>query len=99
MDRPRLPRLADPKAPDRADLIAEKDDRLTGIALRLASAPGKARGFNSTSLCSFCHTAHTGGGVALMSARRGGDAGKQGNTVGRYRIKTNLDAFITSITT
>ncbi|WP_433252186.1 FBP domain-containing protein [Actinomadura nitritigenes] len=123
----------DPKAPDRAYLIAEKDDRLTGVALRLASAPGKARGFNSTSLCSFCHTAHTGGGVALMSARRSGDAGKQGNTVGRYlcadlscslyvrgmkqtlmgdghddgvpleekvaRIKTNLDAFITSITT
>ncbi|MBD2894223.1 hypothetical protein amrb99_31460 [Actinomadura sp. RB99] len=93
----------DPKAPDRVYLIAEKDDRLTGIALRLASAPGKARGFNSTSLCSFCHTAHTGGGVALMSARRSGDAGKQGNTVPLEekvaRIKTNLDAFITSIST
>jgi hypothetical protein len=74
----------DPKAPERAYLVAETDDRLTGIALRLASAPGKARGFNSTSLCSFCQTPHTGGGVALMSARRSGEAGKQGNTVGRY---------------
>ena len=38
-----------------------------------------------------------------MSARRSGDAGKQGNTVPLEekvaRIKTNLDAFITSITT
>jgi FBP C-terminal treble-clef zinc-finger len=74
----------DPRAPGRAYLVAETGDRLTGIALRLASAPGRARGFNSTSLCSFCQTAHTGGGVALMSARRGGEAGKQGNTVGQY---------------
>ncbi|MGI5170642.1 FBP domain-containing protein [Spirillospora sp. CA-253888] len=74
----------DPKAPDRAYLVAETGDRLTGIALRYASAPGKARGFNSTSLCSFCQTAHTGGGVALMSARRSGEAGKRGNTVGQY---------------
>jgi hypothetical protein len=74
----------DPKAPDRAYLVAETGDRLTGIALRFASAPGKARGFDSTSLCSLCHTVHTGGGVALMSARRSGEAGKQGNTVGRY---------------
>ncbi|TDD29167.1 FBP domain-containing protein [Actinomadura sp. KC06] len=72
----------DPKAPDRAYLVTETGP--TGIALRLASAPGKARGFNSTSLCSFCQTVHTGGGVALMSARRSGEAGKQGNTVGRY---------------
>ncbi|MFD0902979.1 FBP domain-containing protein [Actinomadura sediminis] len=74
----------DPKAPDRAYLITETSERLTGIALRIASAPGKARGFNSTNLCSFCQTVHLGGGIALMSARRGGEAGKQGNTVGRY---------------
>lgn len=74
----------DPKAPDRAYLVAETGGRLTGIALRFASAPGKARGFNSTSMCSFCQTVHTGGGVSLMSARRGGEAGKQGNTVGQY---------------
>ncbi|MEW2353158.1 FBP domain-containing protein [Spirillospora sp. NPDC029432] len=74
----------DEKAPDRAYLVAETGGRLTGIALRLASAPGRARGFNSSSLCSVCQTVHTGGGVALMSARRSGEAGKQGNTVGRY---------------
>ncbi|GGV29003.1 hypothetical protein GCM10010182_60000 [Actinomadura cremea] len=74
----------DPKAPERAYLVAETSDRPVGVALRIASAPGKARGFNSTSLCSFCQTVHTGGGVALMSARRSGEAGKQGNTVGRY---------------
>ncbi|MFD0856793.1 FBP domain-containing protein [Actinomadura adrarensis] len=74
----------DPKAPDRAYLVAETDDRIAGIALRFASTTGKARGFNSTSLCSFCQTVHIGGGVALLSARRSGEAGKQGNTVGRY---------------
>ncbi|MGI5329735.1 FBP domain-containing protein [Actinomadura nitritigenes] len=60
-DRRRAPRPA--PHPERAYLVAEENDRLTGIALRLAVAPGKARGFTSTSLCSFCHTAHTGGGV------------------------------------
>ncbi|WP_030176962.1 FBP domain-containing protein [Spirillospora albida] len=74
----------DPKAPDRAYLVAERGDGLIGIALRFASAPGRARGFNSTSMCSFCQTVHTGGGVALLGARRGGEAGKQGNSVGQY---------------
>jgi hypothetical protein len=74
----------DPKAHERAYLVVETGDRFTGIELRRASAAGKARGFTSTSLCSFCHTAHTGGGVALLSARRSGAAGRQGNTVGQY---------------
>ncbi|WP_067833885.1 FBP domain-containing protein [Actinomadura kijaniata] len=74
----------DPKAPDRAYLVVERDGRPTGIALRRASAPGTARGFSSTSLCSLCLTSHIGGGVALMTARRAGEAGRQGNSVGQY---------------
>ncbi|MGQ4513978.1 FBP domain-containing protein [Streptomyces sp. DW26H14] len=72
----------DPGAPDRACLVTEYDGRLLGLALRSASAA--ARGFTSRSLCSVCVTAHTGGGVVLMSARRTGEAGRQGNTVGKY---------------
>ncbi|WP_084265582.1 FBP domain-containing protein [Actinomadura macra] len=50
LDEPDCLGWRDPKAPDRAYLVAETGDRLTGNALRLASAPGKARGFNSTVL-------------------------------------------------
>ncbi|MGI5290869.1 FBP domain-containing protein [Nonomuraea polychroma] len=72
----------DPGAPGRGYLIAERDGSLVGIALR--AAPGASRGFTSRSMCSLCLTTHTSGGVALMSARRTGEAGRQGNTVGAY---------------
>ncbi|MFG3438120.1 FBP domain-containing protein [Nonomuraea sp. NPDC047897] len=72
----------DPGAPGRAYLIAERDDSLLGVALRVTS--GAARGFTSRSMCSVCLTTHTGGGVALMTARRTGEAGRQGNSVGQY---------------
>lgn len=72
----------DPGAPERAYLVAERDGGLVGIALR--TAPRAARGFTSRSMCSLCLTTRTGGGVALMTARRTGEAGRQGNSVGRY---------------
>ncbi|QKG25849.1 FBP domain-containing protein [Actinomadura verrucosospora] len=73
----------DPGAPERAYLVAERGGRPVGIALRGTSG-GAPRGFTARSLCSLCLTTRTGGGVALMTARRTGEAGKQGNTVGRY---------------
>jgi hypothetical protein len=73
----------DPGAPERGYLIAERGDgSLVGIALR--AAQGTSRGFASRSMCSLCLTTHTSGGVALMTARRTGEAGRQGNTVGQY---------------
>lgn len=72
----------DPGAPERAYLVAERDGRLVGIALRVTS--GASRSFTARSMCSLCLTTHTGGGVALMTARRTGEAGRQGNTVGQY---------------
>ncbi|MFE7123926.1 FBP domain-containing protein [Streptomyces sp. NPDC057617] len=72
----------DPGAPERAYLVAEYEGRLLGLALRAAS--GAARGFTARSMCSVCLTTHTGGGVVLMTARRTGEAGRQGNTVGQY---------------
>ncbi|RIQ11162.1 FBP domain-containing protein [Jiangella rhizosphaerae] len=72
----------DPGAPDRGYLVADRDDGLVGITLR--AAPKSARGFTSRSMCSLCLTTHTSGGVSLMTARRAGEAGRQGNTVGQY---------------
>lgn len=72
----------DPGAPDRGYLVAETGGRLRGLTLR--SAAGAARGFTARSICSLCVTTHSGGGVALMTARRTGEAGRQGNTVGQY---------------
>src|SRR6266568_4886620 len=72
----------DPGAPERSYLVAERHDRLVGVAFRLASGGG--RGFASRSMCSLCLTTRTGGGVALMTARRTGEAGRQGNSIGQY---------------
>jgi hypothetical protein len=72
----------DPGAPERAYLIAARADGLTGVALR--AAPGGKRGFTSRSMCSLCLTTRTAGGVTLMTARRAGSAGRQGNSVGQY---------------
>ncbi|WP_405056786.1 FBP domain-containing protein [Kribbella sp. NBC_01505] len=73
----------DAGAPDRGYLVAEREDGvLVGVTLK--AAKGAARGFTSRSMCSLCKTTRTGGGVALMAARRAGAAGRQGNTVGEY---------------
>ncbi|MEU9888716.1 FBP domain-containing protein [Sphaerisporangium sp. NPDC051011] len=76
----------DPGAPERAYLVAESDGErdgpLVGIALRVTS--GAPRNFTTRSMCSLCLTTHTSGGVALMTARRTGEAGRQGNSVGQY---------------
>ncbi|SEE53967.1 FBP domain-containing protein [Jiangella alba] len=73
----------DPGAPDRAYIVTERDDGgLLGVTLR--ANPKSGRGFTHSSMCSLCMTAHTGGGVSLMTARRAGEAGRQGNSVGQY---------------
>jgi hypothetical protein len=70
----------DPSAPDRAYLVAESDDGLVGVTLRRATPPSGAR----KSMCAFCLTTHSGDGVSLMTARKAGKAGQQGNSVGSY---------------
>ncbi|SBT92487.1 FBP C-terminal treble-clef zinc-finger [Streptomyces sp. DI166] len=71
----------DPGAPDRSYLVTERDGRLIGITLRF---PSQQRGFLHRSLCSLCLTTHRGGGVSLMTARKAGPAGREGNSVGLY---------------
>ncbi|TYB98093.1 FBP domain-containing protein [Micromonospora sp. WP24] len=75
----------DPGAPERAYLVAESAGGLVGVALRVASQTGRAR----RSMCSLCLTTHTGDGVSLMTARKAGREGRQGNSVGAY-ICTDL---------
>ncbi|WP_329100724.1 FBP domain-containing protein [Micromonospora sp. NBC_01699] len=71
----------DDAAPQRAYLVTETGDGLMGVALRLASPhTGQAR----RSMCSLCLTTHTGNGVSLMTARKAGPSGQQGNSVGAY---------------
>ncbi|WP_026359914.1 FBP domain-containing protein [Amycolatopsis nigrescens] len=76
----------DPGAPQRAYLVTESGDGFVGVALRLAAPyAGRAR----RSMCSLCLTTHPGGGVSLMTARKAGRDGQQGNSVGAY-ICTDL---------
>jgi hypothetical protein len=76
----------DPASPERAYLVAEPGDGFVGVALRRA-APNA--GHVRRSMCSLCLTMHTGDGVSLLSARRAGRNGQQGNSVGAY-ICTDL---------
>lgn len=72
----------DPGAPERGYLVAERGGRLVGVSLRAAG--GGSRGFTARSICTICKTTRAGGGVALLSARRAGESGRNGNTVGQY---------------
>ncbi|MEU9140040.1 FBP domain-containing protein [Streptomyces sp. NPDC048404] len=71
----------DPGAPDRSYLVAEREGELVGVALRL---PSSRRGLSRRSMCSLCLTTHPGDGVSLMTARKAGAAGREGNSAGIY---------------
>ncbi|MFF4836864.1 FBP domain-containing protein [Streptomyces sp. NPDC001315] len=71
----------DPGAPDRSCLVTEREGQFIGVTLRF---PSSQRGFLHRSMCSLCLTTHRGGGVSLMTARKAGAAGREGNSVGLY---------------
>lgn len=71
----------DPGAPDRSYLVTERDGRPVAVALRF---PSTRRSALHRSMCSLCLTTHRGGGVSLMTARKAGTAGREGNSVGLY---------------
>ncbi|WP_320780442.1 FBP domain-containing protein [Streptomyces sp. CRN 30] len=71
----------DPGAPDRSYLVTERGGELVGVTLRF---PSVKRGLLHRSLCSLCLTTHPGSGVSLMTARKAGAAGREGNSVGLY---------------
>jgi len=69
----------DPDNRGRGYLVVERDGDPTGIVLRAASG-GRSR----AALCNLCHTMHPGNQVVLFTARRAGDAGERGDSVGTY---------------
>ncbi|MET9155512.1 FBP domain-containing protein [Streptomyces griseoflavus] len=71
----------DPGAPDRSYVVVEREGRPVGVAMRFQPAQ---RGFLHRSMCSLCLTTHPRGGVSLMTARKAGAAGREGNSVGAY---------------
>ncbi len=71
---------ADPRMRGRAYVLAEVDGAPTGIVLRRAEGRSSAR----SAMCNICHTMQPGDQVALFTARKAGEAGERGDSVGTY---------------
>jgi FBP C-terminal treble-clef zinc-finger len=71
----------DPKAPLRGYLVVESGEEVVGIAVRAAESRMSSR---TAAMCLLCQTAQTGDAVSLFTARRVGESGRNGNTVGTY---------------
>ncbi|MQY16007.1 hypothetical protein SRB5_61990 [Streptomyces sp. RB5] len=71
----------DPGAPDRSYLVAHHEGALTGIAFRF---PRIQRGFLQRNMCTLCLTTHPGNGVSLLTARKVGKSGRDGNSAGLH---------------
>ncbi|MEX5721219.1 FBP domain-containing protein [Geodermatophilus maliterrae] len=71
----------DPKAPLRGYLVVQREGRPVGVALRAADTRMSAR---RTVMCLLCRSTHSGDAVSLFTARRAGEAGRNGDTVGTY---------------
>lgn len=69
----------DPNMRGRGYVIAESHGIPTGVVVRAASG---AR--SHAAMCNLCHTMQPGNQVALFTARRTGDAGARGDSVGTY---------------
>ena len=71
----------DAKAPLRAYLVTWRDGEPVGVALRVADASGARK---VSAMCSLCRSTRTGGNVGLFTAKRAGESGRLGNSVGTY---------------
>jgi hypothetical protein len=90
----------DPKAPLRGYLVVESGSEVVGIAVRAAESRMSSR---TAAMCLLCQTAQSGDGVSLFTARRVGEAGRNGNTVGTYicadlgcsrRVRTEIPPWL-----
>jgi hypothetical protein len=90
----------DARAPLRGYLVVETGDRPVGIAVRAADTRMSSR---TTAMCLLCQTAQSGDAVSLFTARRTGEAGRNGNTVGTYmcadlgcaeRVRTEIPPWL-----
>src|SRR3954452_10695026 len=89
-----------PKAPLRGYLVLEVDEAPLGIALRAADTRMSSR---TAAMCLLCQTTRSGDGVSLFTAKRVGEAGRNGNTVGTYicadlacahRVRTEIPPWL-----
>lgn len=69
----------DPGAGRRGYVLIQHEGGVAGVVLR-ASDPGRGR----SGMCNICHTMQPGNQIALFSARRAGEAGQRGDSVGTY---------------
>lgn len=69
----------DPSAGKRGYVLIQHDGEIRGVVLRV-SDPGRTR----SGMCNICRTMQPGNQVALFSARRSGEAGQRGDSVGTY---------------
>lgn len=67
----------DPKRPQLGCVVAELDDGPVGVLLQQAERTPRAR-----AQCSWCEDVQLPNDVVFFSAKRGGDAGRRGDTVG-----------------
>jgi hypothetical protein len=90
----------DVKAPLRGYLVVPADGPPVGISLRAADTRMSSR---TAAMCLLCQTAQTGDAVSLFTARRVGEAGRNGNTVGTYicadlgcaqRVRTEIPQWL-----
>ncbi len=63
----------------RGYVLIEIEGRLIGVVLQ-ASGPGRMR----SGMCNICRTMQPGNQVGLFTARRAGDAGRRGDSIGTY---------------
>jgi hypothetical protein len=89
-----------PRAPLRGYLVLEIDEAPIGIAVRAADTRMSGR---TAAMCLLCQTARPGDAVSLFTARRVGEAGRNGNTVGTYmcadlgcsaRVRTDIPPWL-----
>ena len=77
----------DARAELRGYLVHEQDDGVVGLALRAADTKMSGR---RGAMCMLCRTVQPADQISLFTARRVGEAGRNGNTVGTY-ICADLD--------
>ncbi len=70
----------DPRTRGRGYLVVDRDGEPTGVLLRAADGSSQAR----SAMCNLCHTMQPADQVSLFTARRVGDAGRNGDSVGTY---------------
>lgn len=70
----------DPSNRARCYVVVELDGSPTGIVMRAATSSSRAR----SGICNICRTMQPGNQVVMMSARKGGDAGRRDESIATY---------------